>query len=164
MSWSRKVFGAIAAAALASSLAGCGVEVDAETGKVVSDRVWFDPQGGAHCPRCDSVEAWTARRVEALKAGTKPEDPPSAVKPHSKVCEQEAKHAVRWVADDVPCWKCSGSGVCPDCRGAGTVILGSATAQMRPCGGCVTKEEEGRTYGSGRCLHCGGKGIVRYGS
>ena len=151
------LLGAALAAALALSMTGCSPAIDSE-GNVVSDRVWFDQAGGAHCPKCDTLQAWAARRSEEIKTGKKAEeDPPSLVKPHQSVCSQDAKHSVTWAADDVLCAKCSGSGLCPDCRGAGI------TASGKPCGGCVGFDEDSRPVGTGRCMQCRGKGTIRYG-
>lgn len=139
--------GAIIALFLCLSAAGCSAAVDAD-GKVVTNRVWFDQMGGAHCPTCDPN----------VKLRVGPNDPESLVKPHANVCAQDAKHPVVWAAEDVPCWKCSGSGLCPDCRGSGTSIAGKA------CGGCIEVDDDNHAVGTGRCVQCKGKGTIRYGA
>jgi hypothetical protein len=140
------LLGAVLAAALVLSMTGCSASVDAD-GNVLSSRVWFDQAGGAHCPKCDPVVK--------LKCGA--DDPASLVKPHQNVCAQDARHPVVWAAENVNCSKCGGSGVCPDCRGAGV------TAAGKSCPGCVEFDEDGRPTGSGRCVQCRGKGLLRYG-
>jgi hypothetical protein len=79
------------------------------------------------------------------------------VKLHASVCSQDDRHAVTWASEDVICWKCQGSGRCPDCRGAGQLDNGKA------CAGCPGFDDDGHAMGTGRCAQCLGKGLIRWG-
>ncbi len=142
--WCKVFCAALTLACAVPLLGGCGKDVDPETGRALTRRVWFDARGGAHCPVCDPN----------VRLEVKPDDPPSAVKPFSNACEQG--HAVVWAAEPLPCWRCEGTGICRDCGGSGTGAAG------RPCS-CGGSVEEAGAALSGRCMVCGGSGSVRWG-
>jgi hypothetical protein len=132
---------------LAATAAGCGASVDAD-GKVLTDRVWFDQAGVAHCPHPDCLPTPKLRP-------TAEETDNSRVQSHRNVCEKG--HPVLWAADDVICWNCQGAKSCPTCRGTGLA------GKERACGACVAVEEDARVVGTGKCTECAGKGTIRYG-
>jgi hypothetical protein len=157
--WVR-IFGAL----LFALVAGCAAKVDAESNRVVTDRVWFCKAGHANCPHCAPevklacAECYRLRKERGLPIPEGADESPSLVKPHSNVCAQDAHHPVIWTSERVPCWKCSGSGLCKDCRGTGSMPNG------RPCVGCIRFDEDGRPEGTGRCAQCRGSGLVEYGA
>jgi hypothetical protein len=130
---------------LVLAAAGCSASVDAD-GKVLTDRVWFDQTGTAHCPGC---------MPNPKLRPTKDETEKSIVLPHRNVCENG--HPVTWGADDVICWACDGAKHCRACNGTGMA------GKDRPCGSCLSSGDEGKATGTGICSECGGKGTVRYG-
>lgn len=131
---------------LAAALAGCGASVDAD-GKVLTDRVWFDQKGIAHCPHPDCLR-------EPKLQPTAEETAQSRVLSHKNVCEKG--HPVQWAADDVICWNCQGNKRCAPCKGTGTL------GKDRVCGSCLVVVDE-RSVGTGTCGECRGKGVIRYG-
>jgi hypothetical protein len=143
--WCNILCAALFVAPLALILGGCKAEVG-DNGKLVLRRVWFDAAGKAHCPLCDPEVK--------LEPGS--DAPPSLVKPRRSVCEQEAHHHVLWGADDVPCWRCGGTGICPDCGGSG-LAGGRGTTP------CTCTAGEGSEGAGAKCLVCKGRGVIEYG-
>jgi hypothetical protein len=143
-------------------IAGCSASVDAD-GKVLTDRVWFDQNGVAHCPVCDpsvklraeKPKAAAAAPAEGEEAAAAPAEGAGIVKPHSNVCD--AGHPVTWQAEDVVCWACDGAQKCPRCQGTG--VIGKLA-----CSGCIADPriatEDGK--GTGYCTECGGRGLLRW--
>ncbi len=139
---------------LAVGASGCGAEVEA--GQVVTRDVWFDTQGRAHCP-VDAAppDRWVSRGGD-LATPSAEELERSVVEPFKTVCPNG--HPVRWVTEDVPCWRCDGAGACPECGGSGTDPI-----THKACPTCVIEDATGRRRGSGACHVCGGSGFVLYG-
>ena len=146
----------IALAILAATLlGGCSASVDAQ-GNVLTDRVWFDASGNAHCPNpeCTPPGAKDGKLDPKLKP-TEDEIKASLVRPHSNECDKH--HPVTWAADDVVCWACQGAKHCPKCMGTGSL------GKDRPCAMCIQIDNDGKVSSTGICGECAGKGTIRWG-
>ncbi len=145
-----KIFGVAVLAALVA-VSGCGASTDAQ-GKRLTDAVWFDRDGRAHCPLCVAGPVEPGEVEKDLWKG-------SVVKVGSKVCP--AGHVIRWTADDVICFNCNGSTICRECKGAGT------TTDGKVCPEClvVVESETGtqQTVGTGVCQECARPATRRWG-
>ena len=142
-------FRLLTVALLLALLSACSATIDEQTGRPVSNRVWFDRTGVAHCPIC---------APEVKRAPTKDETEASLVRPYRAVCEKG--HAVVWAPEEIPCWRCDGAGRCPTCRGSG---FDPRTGRVCPTCLSFSSEEQGRAEGTGRCSECDGTGTVIYG-
>lgn len=136
---------------IAAALSGCSASVDAETGQVLTDRVWFDQTGTASCPHPDC-----APEVK-LQAAAKYWEP--AVDSHGNRCSKG--HPVTWTTEDVICWSCDGTKTCRTCKGAAT------GRKDQRCADCLEIVREGGewtvTRATGLCGVCEGRGLLRHG-
>jgi hypothetical protein len=139
---------------------GCTAKVDA-AGRP-ANTVWFDRDGGAHCPQCEpspgSGGGETEAGAEGAAAAADRADKAALVKPYRNRCE--AGHAVVWASEELPCTACDGAGDCPSCLGTATDVV--AHRPDRPCPSCSVLVE-GNLVSQGRCYACQGKGTVRHG-
>jgi len=127
---------------LGLAVGGCTAKVDAQ-GNVDTGKVWFDADGNAHCPYCDTE----------IKLRT---DGKGAVVPFSNVCPKG--HEVVWAAETLPCPQCEGTGVCQTCKGS---AIDPYTHKR--CPDCIEIDENDLPVSTSHCSRCGGKGTVRYG-
>lgn len=125
--------------------------------QVVTDTVWFDQAGRPHCPVCEpSVYARGDRASEVSEDGEAPEA-------HGTVADFQNRcskgHTFHWNKQAAPCWRCDGAGVCGGCNGSGL----NRTKSTEACPDCAIVHESGLTEPTGRCLSCGGHGIIQHG-